>query len=315
LSTFAALKNYYHILGVEKNASTDEIKTAFRKLSKKFHPDLNAGDQFFADRFKEIQEAYDALTDEEKREEYDKKLFSFFSRSFDREFLEGLKRKQEEKRRAEELKRKEEERLREEQFRRETEEAWEREEQARIAAGRRQKRNKVLLWLATILPVMVLAGLYFARIIPQVNTTAGQAADTVAKTTASDSGMVAKKDTQAVKGPSLEKDRRVRSLNGRWSGLVYVFETKEDRPIEFRCSYSRSRFEVTYPDKECKGTWELIKIDEQDFHFRENIPEGQAACTPGGLIVLSPYKRRQYHYSYYWPNDKTLAASGYITKR
>ncbi|HEY1114213.1 MAG TPA: DnaJ domain-containing protein [Chitinophagaceae bacterium] len=309
------MKNYYHILGVEKTASTEEIKTAFRKLSKKFHPDLNAGDSFFTDRFKEIQEAYDTLTDEVKRDDYDKKLFSFLNRGFDREFLEGLKRRQEEKRKAEEQKRKEEEQLREEQFLRETEEALAQEERARVAAEQKRRRSKVMLWAVTILPVLILAGLYAARIIPNVKTRAEQAADTMAVVPLADTAMAEKKDTVAKNNVPLEKDRRVRSLNGRWTGLVYQFQLKEDRPIEFSCSYTRSRFQVEYPDNDCKGKWELIKIDEEDFHFRENITEGQDSCTQGGLIVLSPYKRRQYHYSYYWPNDKTLAASGYITRR
>lgn len=309
------MKNYYHILGVEKTASTEEIKTAFRKLSKKFHPDVNAGDPYFADRFKEIQQAYDTLTDEEKREEYDKKLYSFFNRSFDREFLEGLKRKQEEKRKAEEGKRKEEEKLREEQFRREAEEAMLMEEQARSAAERRRQRNKVILWGGTILPVLILAGLYFARILPHLHTAKAPATDTIAKAPAPDTAMAAKADSAAAKPTPLEKDRKVRSLNGRWSGLAYLFQSKEDRPIEFSCNYTRSRFQVSYPDNGCKGKWELIKIDQDDFHFRENITDGKEECTQGGLIVLSPYKRRQYHYSYYWPNDKTLAASGYLTRR
>lgn len=300
---------------MEKTAGTEEIKTAFRKLSKKFHPDLNAGDPFFADRFKEIQEAYDVLTDEERRDDYDKKLFSFLNRGFDREFLEGLKRRQEEKRKAEELKRKEEEQAREEQFRREAEEAWAQEEQARLRAERKRRRYRVVLWGVTILPVLVLAGLYAARILPRVNTEAVPPADTVAVAPVADSVATEKKDSAATKATPLEKDRRVRSLNGRWTGLVYQFQLKEDRPIEFSCSFSRSRFQVRYPDNDCRGNWELIKIDVEDFHFRENITEGQDSCTQGGLIVLSPYKRRQYHYSYYWPNDKTLAASGYITRR
>lgn len=300
---------------MEKTASTEEIKTAFRKLSKKFHPDVNAGDAFFADRFKEIQEAYDVLTDEEKRDDYDRRLFSFLNRGFDREFLEGLKRRQEEKRKAEELKRREEEMLREEQFRREAEEAWAQEEQARVTAERRRRRSKVMLWGVTILPVMILAGLYAARIIPRVNTGAAQPVDTVAVVPAIDSAVTAKKDTATEKTTPLGKDRRMRNLNGRWTGLVYQFQLKEDRPIEFSCNASRGRFQVSYPDNDCRGKWELIKIDVEDFHFRENITEGQDSCTQGGLIVLSPYKRRQYHYSYYWPNDKTLAASGYITRR
>ena len=61
-------KNYYDILGVSKNASQDEIKKAFRSLSKKYHPDKNGGDD---SKFKEINEAYDTLGDETKRKQYD----------------------------------------------------------------------------------------------------------------------------------------------------------------------------------------------------------------------------------------------------
>lgn len=61
-------KNYYDVLGVSKNASQDDIKKAYRSLSKKYHPDRNGGDD---SKFKEINEAYDTLGDEAKRREYD----------------------------------------------------------------------------------------------------------------------------------------------------------------------------------------------------------------------------------------------------
>lgn len=64
-------KDFYKTLGVAENASADEIKKAYRKLAKQYHPDTNPGDPSIADRFKEIGEAYSVLSDEEKRQQYD----------------------------------------------------------------------------------------------------------------------------------------------------------------------------------------------------------------------------------------------------
>ncbi len=69
------MKDYYYILGIEKNASADQIKSAYRKLCLKFHPDKNNGDKFFEERFKEIQEAYDTLSDHNKKGNYDYNLY------------------------------------------------------------------------------------------------------------------------------------------------------------------------------------------------------------------------------------------------
>lgn len=66
-----AQKDYYQVLGVEKNASQDEIKSAYRKLAKKYHPDLNKDNPEAADKFKEVNEAYEVLGDEKKRQNYD----------------------------------------------------------------------------------------------------------------------------------------------------------------------------------------------------------------------------------------------------
>ena len=63
-------KDYYEVLGVSKTASQDEIKSAFRKLAKKYHPDVSK-EENAAEKFKEVQEAYAVLSDESKRRQYD----------------------------------------------------------------------------------------------------------------------------------------------------------------------------------------------------------------------------------------------------
>ncbi|WP_311320121.1 DnaJ domain-containing protein [Capnocytophaga sputigena] len=68
------VKDYYQVLGLTPEAPTEEIRTAYRKLAKANHPDKHKGDPIYVEKFKDIQEAYDVLSDSYKRKEYDDQL-------------------------------------------------------------------------------------------------------------------------------------------------------------------------------------------------------------------------------------------------
>ncbi len=74
-------KDYYGTLGVKKNATAEEVRKAFRKLARKYHPDVNPNDKKAEEKFKEISEANDVLSDEKKRKIFDQ--VGFYSDNID----------------------------------------------------------------------------------------------------------------------------------------------------------------------------------------------------------------------------------------
>ena len=68
------MKNYYEILQIPRNASNNQIKAAFRRLARQYHPDYNPNDPEAVTKFREIEQAYRVLSDKDKRKEYDRSL-------------------------------------------------------------------------------------------------------------------------------------------------------------------------------------------------------------------------------------------------
>ena len=82
-------RDYYDVLGVQKNADENEIKRAYRKLAKKYHPDANGDDKYAEQQFKEITEAYNVLSDSEKKKLYDQYGFAAFDGSMGAKYEQG----------------------------------------------------------------------------------------------------------------------------------------------------------------------------------------------------------------------------------
>src|ERR1700687_1025413 len=83
-------KDYYGVLGVKKSASTEDIRKAFRKLARKYHPDVNPGDKTAEEKFKTLSEANDVLSDPKKRKIYDQ--LGFYSDNIDAATAEAYAR-------------------------------------------------------------------------------------------------------------------------------------------------------------------------------------------------------------------------------
>lgn len=115
------MKNYYDILGVPLNATKEQIKSAYRKLSLKFHPDKNNGEQFFEALFKSINEAHEVLIDEGKRIRYNSQLKAFNDRTSSSANQSDILRREEEIRKQQEELHKREQELRQRESTKETE--------------------------------------------------------------------------------------------------------------------------------------------------------------------------------------------------
>ena len=89
----AVKQDYYKVLGIDRNADDKTIKKAYRKMAKKYHPDMNPGDAVAEQKFKEITEAYNVLSDSEKKKLYDQFGHAAFEEGFSPGDGDLLKRK------------------------------------------------------------------------------------------------------------------------------------------------------------------------------------------------------------------------------
>jgi hypothetical protein len=145
------MKNYYDVLGVERDAPTEEIRIAYKILVKKFHPDVNPEQRdFFEKKSKELNEAYETLSNPSKREQYDIRLDNFLNNR-NNNYQSSQKEEQDRKQEEENLKNQQEEaqKEREEQEeieRREQKERRKKEQSEENIAEKHKKQNKNVLY-------------------------------------------------------------------------------------------------------------------------------------------------------------------------
>jgi hypothetical protein len=308
------MNDYYSILGISESASFTEIKNAYRKLSKKFHPDVNQGDKYFEERFKEIQSAYEILSDSNKRIKYDSErtiLRGNNARRNNDEYYskeENLKRQKEEiKKREEELKRKEEEFRRKEQTYSKPEEKIE---------SKRSSNNILYLLLVPLVIILIVILNKSGR--SRIQTVKESTALFEEKEKESDLPDLPLIPSSNASDLSLKKIKNSDILNnlvkGQWEGSAYQSNINESWAIKLIFNKESDEFEIIYPSLNCTGYWKAKSVTNSEIEFIEMLRTGQHICNDGGNIVLRQLTSDRMQYLFYWPSVTTLDSKGEIKR-
>lgn len=334
-------KDYYKILGVQPNASIESIKTAYRKLSKKFHPDVNNGDKFFEEMFKEIQEAFEILYDTSKRKQYDYKRVNFKNpnNSNNHEYENNLRRKEEELRKQKEDFKKWEDSLRKK------EETLKEREKHKV-----KQVNKPLYAILIFLIVIILFPLiYFTAYDKKSNIlrpTSNQLSQDATTSTVGNNDDIKQSlvRTEVLKGEQHPYDSRgdvhkqqssqvennnstkkslnaqvtnsglAKTFDGNWIGSAFQYNLQESWTIKFTCNSKEGLFLIEYPSLGCSGTLSIENITDDEIEFRENIQQGN--CINNGKIILKKINNKKFEYfAYLSKYDGNIIAKGQIRKK
>lgn len=333
-------KDYYKTLGVQPNASLETIRTAYRKLSKKFHPDVNSGDKFFEEKFKEIQEAYEILSDTSKRKQYDYKKANFNkSNNYNnQEHEDNLRKKEEELRRQKEDFKKWEDSLK--------------KKEEILKEREKQKEKKPTYIIVVLLLVTTSISLVYLTVAKNQTNTENptivrSTADTAfADISNNDNSKQPLLQTKKLNGKTYEQDAKgdwyevsststvnsssstnktlnidfanselAKTIDGIWTGNAYQYDVKESWAIKFTCNSKKGTFLIEYPSLGCNGNLSIENMTNNEIEFRENIQKGFGTCNNNGLIKLKRINNKKFVYLYYLPNSSDINAKGQIFKR
>lgn len=285
------MKDYYQFLGVNKDATADEIKSAYRKLSKKFHPDVNDGDKFFEERFKEIQEAYEVLSNPVRKSSYDAQ--------------HGFKG---------------ETQSREPQSKPKTESDFNRSPPSpkqpnnvhqEPSTPPKPKKSNSNVWGIVI---FVLVGGFIHAVFKNLNKKQSTYTTPIETAyTPTNNIPVSIVPVEPVKKAKASKTTSISALlRGTWVGTAYQYDISETWDIKLVSK--KGKYTIKYPSLGCGGKWILIESNSDKMVFQEKISYGAETCNNGGTIVITFDNSDELKLSYYYPDLNTLNASGNLRK-
>jgi len=284
------MKDYYQFLGVNKDASADEIKSAYRKLSKKFHPDVNYGDKFFEERFKEIQEAYEVLSNPIRKGTYDTRC-GFTSVNQNRE--------QQSKPQAEPS------------FNQSSPPPKQPNNVHQEPIPKPPKKSNSNVWGIV---VFILVGGFFHAVFKSGNkhessySTPLETAYTPTTNTAPEPVT-----TEPIKTVRSSKVTSISTLlRGTWVGSAYQYDIGETWGVKLISK--KGKYTIEYPSLGCGGKWILTESNSDKMVFQEQINYGVETCNDGGIIIITLDFNQELKLSCYYPDVNTLIATGNLHK-
>ncbi|MFD0991048.1 J domain-containing protein [Mariniflexile jejuense] len=287
------MNDYYYVLGVSRNASQVEIKTAYRKLSKKFHPDLNGGDKFFEDRFKEIQIAYETLTDLSKKSRYDSLLNNNTYSKTQQSYSQNTYSKPPPRP----------------------------ESTAKKEYKNPEPKNTNSPSSSKIFAYLFLGfiGVLSISIFFDEKSKSSNNYNTIEQNEKPSTNFIPVEKTEIEKYSTSVSDLNKKWLKGELSGTIEQFDINEKWVMNLNVKKGRDifgseilSFKVDYPSLNCGGDWGIISQSDNKIEFREKIKYGNDVCIDSGKAVVEK-KDNKIIISFYLPNNNTLYAQGILS--
>jgi curved DNA-binding protein CbpA len=265
------MKDYYYVLGVSRNANKEEIKTAFRKLSKKFHPDLNDGDKFFEERFKEIQTAYETLNDFTKKSSYDIKLNNYnYSKKQDNYTQNTYAKSQPSDNNT---------------------------EKSEYKNSKSVSSNKIILYFFLAFVGFLSLILIIKKIQNgSINNESIEQNEDISEKSISE---LNKKWLNGEFSAIIEQF----DINEKWSMKLRINNEKDNLGNDIQI------FNIDYPSLDCGGEWIIVSETTNKVEFKEKLTYGYASCIDSGNVIIEK-KGKQFFISFYLPYKSNIYAKG-----